>query len=211
MNVVQRISPETVPGVRLVDSIDELKQIGQSDCAAVVWNRTISRDALNWVDQIDVDLLPSIRVILPPHQVCDAMSKLCDIDKTPKGPHRDWLVNDIATLAEAFADQTRTPYLRLRLSVVTTNACRKFHVDAITTRLICTYRGTGTQYGLSANGADPETVVTVRAGSPIVLRGRLWPNDPPSNVLHRSPPIEGSGETRLVLVLDPIFDPADED
>ena len=211
MNVVQRISPETVPGVRLVESFDELKQIGQSDCAAVVWNRTISRDLLNWVDQLDVDLLPSIRVILPPHQVRDAMSKLCDIDNTPTGPHRDWLVNDIATLAEAFADQTRTPYLRMRLSVVTTNACRKFHVDTITTRLICTYRGTGTQYGRSANGTDPETVVTVRAGSPIVLRGRLWPNEPPSDLVHRSPPIEGSGETRLVLVLDPIFDPADED
>nr|WP_245926135.1 DUF1826 domain-containing protein [Ascidiaceihabitans donghaensis] len=32
----------------------------------------------------------------------------------------------------------------------------------------------------------------------------------PRGCLHRSPPIEGSGETRLVLVLDPIFDLEDE-
>lgn len=30
---------------------------------------------------------------------------------------------------------------------------------------------------------------------------------PASGLLHRSPPIEGAGETRLVLVLDPIHDP----
>ncbi|HMB12384.1 MAG TPA: DUF1826 domain-containing protein, partial [Roseovarius sp.] len=31
--------------------------------------------------------------------------------------------------------------------------------------------------------------------------------NPPSGLLHRSPPIEGSGETRLLLVLDPVDDP----
>ncbi|EEE38158.1 hypothetical protein RKLH11_1999 [Rhodobacteraceae bacterium KLH11] len=101
-------------------------------------------------------------------------------------------------------------FLRLRLDVVTTNACRRFHIDAITARLVCTYRGTGTQYGVSTDGADPQRVFTVQTGSPILLRGTLWPAEPPSGLLHRSPPIEGTGETRLVLVLDPVTDPEDE-
>lgn len=102
------------------------------------------------------------------------------------------------------------PYVRLRLSRVTANACSKFHIDAITARLVCTYRGTGTQYGISHDGGGPKRMFTVPTGSPILLRGTLWPESPRSGLLHRSPPIEGSGETRLVLVLDPIFDPEEE-
>jgi hypothetical protein len=122
---------------------------------------------------------------------------------------RAWLEEDISDLAARFAEMMRAPYLRLRLDAITTNACRKFHVDAIYARLICTYRGTGTQYGISPDGEDPKRVFTVGTGSPMVMRGTLWPQNPPSGLLHRSPPIAGTGETRLVIVIDPIFD-ADE-
>ncbi|ESQ13777.1 MAG: hypothetical protein N838_33150 [Thiohalocapsa sp. PB-PSB1] len=36
---------------------------------------------------------------------------------------------------------------------------------------------------------------------------RDGPESPRSGLLHRSPPIEGSGETRLLLVLDPMDGP----
>ncbi|MEM7671620.1 MAG: DUF1826 domain-containing protein, partial [Pseudomonadota bacterium] len=80
----------------------------------------------------------------------------------------------------------------------------------VTARLVCTYRGTGTQYGISPDGRDPQRVFTVPTGAPICLRGTEWPDDQTSGLLHRSPPIEGTGETRLVLVLDPIVDPGEE-
>ncbi len=133
--------------------------------------------------------------------------RTCDLAGTPGGPERDMLIDDAAALASIFAELVKVPFLRLRLDVVTTNACRKFHIDAVTSRLVCTYRGTGTQYGISTDGADPERVFTVPNGAPIVLRGTLWPTNPKSCLLHRSPPIEGTGETRLVLVLDPVADP----
>jgi hypothetical protein len=133
-----------------------------------------------------------------------------DMAGLPIGPERDWLEHDIASLANVFSDLMNPLFLRLRLDVVTTNACRKFHIDAITARLLCTYRGTGTQYGISTDGEDPRRVFTVQTGAPLLLRGTQWPGEPPSGLLHRSPPIEGSGETRLVLVLDPVFDPEDE-
>ena len=128
----------------------------------------------------------------------------------PAGPERDWLQKDIVRLADMFSGLMSATFLRLRLDVVTTNACRRFHIDAIAARLVCTYRGTGTQYGISTDGADPQRVFAVQTGSPILLRGTLWPAEPPSGLLHRSPPIEGTGETRLVLVLDPVTDPEDE-
>ena len=125
-------------------------------------------------------------------------------------PGREWLQNDIVALAEIFADLMEAPFLRVRLQAVATNACRKFHVDALTARLVCTYRGTGTQYGTSVRDQDPGRVFTVQTGAPILLRGTQWSETPPSGLRHRSPPIEESGETRLLLVLDPITDPETE-
>ena len=120
------------------------------------------------------------------------------------------LIEDASALASIFANVMDSAYVRLRFDVVDTNACRKFHIDAVKARLVCTYRGTGTQYGLSENGHDPAQILTVPTGAPIILRGTRWPETPVSGVLHRSPPIAGTGETRLLLVLDPIDDPAEE-
>jgi hypothetical protein len=145
-------------------------------------------------------------VVLRPETVRDAAMHICETAETPACAERDRLVEDAAALADIFAGLTDAPYLRLRFDVVDTNACRKFHVDTITSRLICTYRGTGTQYGTASDGMEPQRVLTVPTGAPVVLRGKLWPETPSSGLLHRSPPIEGTGETRLVLVLDPIFD-----
>lgn len=164
----------------------------------------------SWIDALAPARLPRARVILRPGAVGDAALQICKASGTPACAERDRLVDDIAALAEVFARQMRARWLRLRLDVITTNACRRFHIDALTARLVCTYRGTGTQYSVSTDGADPSRIFTVATGSPILLRGTLWPGHPPSGLVHRSPPIEGTGETRAVLVLDPVDDPEDE-
>jgi hypothetical protein len=159
---------------------------------------------------VDPENLPSAWLILKPQRMLSVLSGLCDTSLMPEGPHRQRLIEDIAALSHLFCDLMDAPYVRLRLSRVTANACRKFHIDAMTARLVCIYRGTETQYGNSVDGADPERIFTVPTGTPILLRGTLWPEQPRAGLLHRSPPIEGSGETRLVLVLDPIFDLEDK-
>ena len=78
--------------------------------------------------------------------------------------------------------------------------------SALTARLIRTYRGTGTQYGLANAAGDHETIHTVPTGAAIVLRCKRWPSKAKLDLVHRSPPIQGTGQTRLVLVLDPIAD-----
>ncbi len=197
-------------GVAIADDPTGLKTFLQPGFAAAIWRRQTPPDVQSWLDSLDPSLLPSGRVILPVDKIAETLGHLCDMHQTPQAEARDWLQTDITALADMFADLTSAKFLRLRLDVVTTNACRKFHIDALTSRLVCTYRGTGTQYGISTDGQDPKPVFTVQTGAPILLRGTLWPTQPASGLLHRSPPIEGSGETRLVLVLDPIFDPEDE-
>ena len=146
-------------------------------------------------------------MILQPALVREALCQVCAANKTPDGPERADLIDDVVILAETFSEMMAARGMRLRLDAVSTNACRKFHLDAITARLICTYRGAGTQYGTSRDGADPVDVFTAPTGAPMVLRGTLWPEAPRSGLVHRSPLIEGTHSTRLVLVLDPIDDP----
>jgi len=210
MTLVREIVEHAAVGVGVADAPEGLSAIHRPGCAAAIWRRQPLPGFQSWIDALDPDVLPRARVILRPDAVRDTASEVCDASDTPAGPERDRLVDDIAALADIFARVIRARWLRLRLDVVTTNACRKFHIDAVTARLVCTYRGTGTQYGISTDGAEPRRIFTVPTGAPILLRGTLWTERPRSGLLHRSPPIEGTGEMRAVLVLDPVDDPEEE-
>lgn len=93
---------------------------------------------------------------------------------------------------------------------MTATACRRFPVDAVTARLVRTCRGSGTHHGLAPGGGDPARIVRVPTGAPIPLRGTLWPEHRRTGRLHPSPPIEGTGAARLVLVPDPPHGPEEE-
>jgi hypothetical protein len=210
MTLVREIVKDAAIGVGVAERPEGLSALHRPGCAAVIWRRQPLPAFQSWIDTLDPRLLPQARLILRPQAVRDAAAQVCEACGTPACPEREHLVDDIAALAEIFAGLMRARWLRLRLDVVTTNACRRFHIDAVTARLVCTWRGTGTQYGISTDGAEPRRVFTVPTGSPIVLRGTLWPERPRSGLLHRSPPIEGTGETRLLLVPDPVDDPEEE-
>lgn len=210
MNFVREAVKDAAVGVGIADDSTGLKAFLHPGCAAAIWRRQTPPDAQSWLDGLATESLPRGRVILQPHAVGETVNHLFDMADLPAGPERVWLAEDVVELTQVFSRLLKARYLRLRLDVVTGNACRKFHIDAITARLVCTYRGTGTQYGISIDGQEPGRVFTVLTGAPILLRGTLWPAKPESGLLHRSPPIEGTGETRLVLVLDPVTDPGDE-
>jgi len=194
----------TLSCVPVVGTPEGLHKISEAGCAGVLWMREPLASFQNWIDTIAPETLPAARLVLRPETVHAAITSLCVSAKTPNGPEQERLIDDISALSVAFADVMKTDFLRLRLAKVSGNACRKFHRDAMTARLICTYRGPGTQYGISKDRGDPKDVFSVPTGSPIILRGHIWPPRPDSGLLHRSPPIEGAGETRLVLVLDPV-------
>lgn len=208
--LVREVVRDAAVGVGVADTPEGLRAIRHPGCAAAIWRRQTLPGFRAWIDGLDPACLPRARIILPAEAVRAAVAQVCQASGTPEGPERDMLIDDIAALAGIFSGILRAPWLRLRLDVVTTDACRRFHVDAVTARLICTYRGTGTQYGVSTDGAAPSRVFTVPTGAALILRGTLWPQGARTGLLHRSPPIEGTGETRLVLVLDPVDDPEEE-
>lgn len=207
---LSELTRETVVGVETATAPKELFSITNPHCSAILWHREPLRSFQSWIDNQCPENLPRARVVLPVDAVHDAVSELAAASGLPEAQERSLLVDDISALANIFAGVVRTSFLRLRLDVVTTDACPKFHTDAVTARLICTYRGTGTEFGNAEDGSDPSEVFTAPTGSPLLLKGSLWPQKPKSSLLHRSPPIERTGQTRLVLVLDPAIDPGGE-
>ncbi len=123
----------------------------------------------------------------------------------PATEARSALAADVIALAERYADIMQLDAVSVRLAIVTTNSCRKFHADYVKARLITTYVGTGTQWidaedaARIARGEEPQRINTFKAGDVGLFKGKMLTQTP---AIHRSPPIEDSGETRLMLVLD---------
>jgi hypothetical protein len=119
------------------------------------------------------------------------------------------LASDIADLGCRFARIMEHEWLDVRLERITGNACRKFHADYVTARLITTYEGRATEWldresaARLANGAclSDLPIRSVRTGDVALLKGRLWADE--AAIVHRPPPIAGTGESRLLLVINP--------
>jgi len=204
MTLVRETIKNAAVGVCVSQTAEGLSTISKSGCAAAIWQRRPLPSFQSWIDDLGPEHLPEARVITSPNNVREVVLQICKAHGIPECSERQILADDAAALATVFNAIMPSLHFQLRFDVIKNNACRKFHIDAVTARLICTYRGTGTQYGISTDGEDPKRVFTVPTGSAMILRGTLWPEEPKSGLLHRSPPIEDTGETRLLFVLDPI-------
>ncbi|MEL6692171.1 MAG: DUF1826 domain-containing protein [Pseudomonadota bacterium] len=171
---------------------------------AILWQRFLPKAVQDWLDQIPETRLPSARYRLKPVDVGFCLAKVFGDAGHPGDPALSWLSQDVGRLAHLVADINGVSSVRLRIEPVFDNACRRFHVDNVVCRLICTYRGPGTQ--LSLHPGKMDEIETISTGAPILLKGKQWPQGDSIGLHHRSPPIEGTGLSRLVLVLDPVHE-----
>jgi hypothetical protein len=159
--------------------------IRRADCPFILEERAlaVSMDELR-------DLLDRVPFTL---RAAGTVSSLCEGLELPPA-----LVRDIATLADRFATVMGCAAVRLRFEGIDSNACKKVHADYTDVRLVTTYAGPGSLY---APQGDPGCLEAVLTGWVALFKGRLFhPDHPPC--LHCSPSIEGTGEQRLVLVID---------
>lgn len=177
-----------------------LQEIAAPGIGAVIWQRKPLPEFLDWIEALPVSSLPQLRTLVSVDAVEACVQAACDRAGTPLGPMRDMLASDIAALGFITSEVMRAPLLHLRLDVVTSDACRRFHIDNMTARMLCTYRGAGTQI---AQPGQEQAPLDLTAGAAAILRGTLWPGREKTGLLHRSPPISGTGQSRLLLVIDP--------
>ncbi|MEH3160047.1 MAG: DUF1826 domain-containing protein [Sphingomonas taxi] len=98
----------------------------------------------------------------------------------------DALAADIIRLAMLHAAIRSVERVRIRLEWIVTDACKRFHADYVTTRLLVTYRGAGTQWILADR---PAVVGHIPCGAVAILKGGCSsPNPACSTARHPSPP-----------------------
>lgn len=150
--------------------------------------------------------------------VCVSSYELSAATRGLAEPARAWLTMDVAILIARLAHLADARRLRVSLGAVRTDRCRKFHVDYLRYRLVTTYVGPGTEWvpdaavrrealdhpqdcPCNANKEivrDPSAVRHAVPGEVIVMKGALHPGH--HGAVHRSPPIEGTGRVRVVLI-----------
>ena len=188
---------------RCADTPDVLGAIREADCSLAIWERAAFADFAALTDGSPHDL----------RFTCDvaALPMLLKQGLAQNGYGGDAalhaaLIADAAMLAERFCAAMELATFELRLEVVRTDSCRKFHADYVTARLITTYVGEGTDWldeadaARVAAGHAPERIHRLAPFDVGLFKGKLATDHP---AIHRSPPIEGTGAARLLLVLNP--------
>lgn len=164
-----------------------------------VWNRQLPPPlaplrALDWTAIDDLDF--EARIDDLDDTLAEELAQAGYCDDALGGALRD----EIAMLARRFAGIFAIDAVTVRLEWVETDACRKFHVDYVTARLLCSMLGPGTQW-VYGEHAENRWIRQMRTGDVGIFKGRLATDKP--MVLHRSPPIAGTGDVRLLLAIDP--------
>lgn len=187
-----------------------LQTISQPGVELAIWQRP--EWAYNaWLNALPVDALPTCRLTLQPDEAARTLHAVCDASGTPGHPGRDAWVADVAELIARFATLAGRAAVALRLDVLQHDGCRRWHRDCVPLRLLCTYRGPGTQWVppdqapavMAQPDDDTPQTLSMTTGDVAVFKGCGWPGQPHDDgIVHRSPRIRGSGLTRLVLVLD---------
>ena len=121
---------------------------------------------------------------------------------------------DLHRLTVLFSDVSGSHEMIFRLLTTDSDDCRRFHLDRTRLRLLCTYRGPGTEWLTDAQvdrvalarGAPNEDII--RFGEPSTFE-RFWvgimkgdPKKMGHGLVHRSPPLTGSGKIRVLFCLD---------
>lgn len=184
-----------------------LARIGDPGVAAVIWRRPRDPLLAGWIDALPPHRLPRLRGRVAARDLGAAVRDACAEAGLPFSLGRTALEADAGLLGLRFAEAMGIATLDARLEVVTTDACRRFHLDRVRARLLCAWRGPGCDYGPAIGPGQVSDVSRLPTGAAAILRGALWPGEA-TGLLHRSPPIEGTGATRLLLALDV---PGDED
>lgn len=144
----------------------------------------------------------------------------------PDRPGRERLADDLAALTELYGDLLGCAAVGLRLEVVGHAMCPRFHVDHVGIRMLCTYRGPGTEWldeacaeraflGARSGGLpdavsgmirDPAGIHAVPPCAIALLKGDLWQGNAGRGIIHRSPSVTAEQAPRVLVAIDAVWD-----
>ena len=197
------------------DRLDVLRLILEPGMNFCLWQRPVCQATSQELLPLKAHQLPDVRCRISPASFDDDVSSLLQQQGLDPSAFGNWRT-DLRQLADLFFSISQGRAVTLRLETTATDGCRRFHVDQTHLRLLCTYRGPGTEWlpdeqvdrVAQADGAPNEGIV--RFGEPSrfqpfwvgVMKGDAYPDNAGRGLVHRSPPIADSGQTRVLVCLD---------
>ncbi len=174
----------------------------------VVWTRQPSVELMSWLERASRPALPHGRVLIAPDEAEAALTVMLSGAGASVPDGAQPFIDDASEIVRHFAGIAPCDLVDVRLEAVTHDACWKFHRDCVPFRLITTYLGPGTEYVDPANAACALNDQRDYAGplnrvptfGVAVFRGSS--DGSALGVVHRSPPIAGTGLRRLILCVN---------
>ena len=196
------------PTVLRTNVRQKLSRIKRPGTQMVLWQREPAKNFQLWLEKLDFECLPHIRLLIKPKNFVSTVHSLLDDCGMPDDEMRSYFVNDIYKLVLLFSDIIKRAHVDVRFEKVDHDSCWKFHRDSVDTRLVTTYRGAATewvktQYSGEALQSQKEYQGPIEHFRPHdvgIFKGSR--NGLGSGIVHRSPPISGKTKTRLILCLN---------
>lgn len=193
-------------------TIQNLKYRPPDTGPIVIMRQPLEPFVLTALDAVPTDILPQLRLTGRLQELRESLIRgfvRCGLQPDWLA---DWLVGNVIFQARLFSELTHAETLQLRLEKVDDDGCCRFHTDNVRHRLVCTYRGPGTEWIepklLTSVGdgtpVDPASVRQLERGAIALMRGSKGATPDRPGLLHRSPPIEGTGIVRLLLAVDAV-------
>jgi hypothetical protein len=195
------------PTWRRVAELADLVEIFESGVQVCSWQREIDPAIGDYLSQ-----LHATREL----QVIETLSQAANpkLDGLPKEPFRSSLDEDLSLLREVVCELLGCTATGLRFARIGHAMCPGWHVDQVGIRLVCTYRGPGTQWledqevdraDLRADGLDDGAFIQAAPGEIVLLKGSLWQGNAAFGAVHRSPDLASSEALRTLITLDPLW------
>ncbi|MEM7044838.1 MAG: DUF1826 domain-containing protein [Pseudomonadota bacterium] len=185
-------------------SLDELSAVNRPSSSLALCPREMSPALSPWLDGLPEGALPNGRILVRKNEAPVALAALFASSSLPEDDLSRELRNDMVELIERFAAIAGVPEVDVRVERIRHDACKRFHRDHVRMRLICCYRGPTTEWVPGSHAEDALDLQGDYSGplrhfpryAVAVFKGHQH------GVVHRSPPIAGSGITRLLLCLN---------
>lgn len=184
-----------------------LAQLVDGRAGLAIWTRPFAEDTAAELAALDAAALPSVAFEA---DAGDIGAMLADGARAvPIPPPVARVFEDAADLARRFAALTGAERVFTKLEMVANDACGRLHQDEVAQRMIVTYRGPGTQWlppeheaalGGERRAVPPGLLRSVPVFAVALFAGLLGGGG--RAILHRSPPIAGTGAARLALTIN---------
>ena len=210
-----RPKPHELTSHLIGDTPDILARISEPGVNICIWQRPS-------IDQINRELvsltprdLPDVRSHCTLNNFDAAVTGLMANQGLSPDLFKHWR-GDLLNIARVYFPLTKGRRVTMRLETTDQDGCPRFHTDRTHLRLLCTYLGPGTEW-LRDDQADREAQLAGAPNSEILLadrpsqlgqfwvgllKGSAFPGNSLNGLIHRSPPSQGSGITRVLFCLD---------